>query len=83
MDNIQLNLPAPPIDNLTLDVTNSIRRAQFSSQTGWTYWLERSANLTDWSQSAGPTSGTSSTLSLSDNTTGPSSLFYRVRAERQ
>lgn len=82
VDNLQLNLPAPPIANLTLEVTHSLRRARFLSQSGWTYWLERSANLTDWSQVAGPMPGNGSTLSLSDNATGPSSLFYRVRAER-
>lgn len=82
VDNIQLNFPAPPIASLTLEVINSTRRARFFSQSGWTYWLERSATMTEWTQVAGPIPGNSSTLSLSDNATGESSFFYKVRAAR-
>ena len=82
VDNVQLNLPAPPITSLTLEIINSIRRARFLSQPGCTYWLERSATMSEWSPVAGPISGNGSTLSLSDNTIGESSFFYRVRAER-
>jgi len=82
VDNIQLNLPAPPIASLTLEVINSIHRARFLSQPGWTYWLERSATMTEWSPGAGPVPGNGSTLSLTDNAPDASSFFYRVRAER-
>lgn len=83
VDNIQLNFPAPPIASLTLEVINSIRRARFLGQPGWTYWLERSATLTEWSQVAGPVQGNGSSLTLTDNTPSLSAHFYRVRAERQ
>ena len=82
VDNIQLNLPAPPIASLKLDITDSLRRARFLSQSNWTYWLERSATMTGWSQVAGPVQGTGSTLSLTDNASSETSFFYRVRAER-
>ena len=83
VDNIQLHFPAPPIASLTLEVINSIHRARFLSQPGWNYWLERSVTITEWSPVAGPIPGDGSSLTLTDNAPSASSLFYRVRAERQ
>ena len=82
VDNIQLNLPAPPIASLKLDITDSLRRARFLSQSNWSYWLERSATMTGWAPVAGPVQGTGSTLALTDNASSETSFFYRVRAER-
>ena len=82
VDNVQINVPQPPISNLRLSFTNSAWRTQFTSATNWTYTLERSTDLVAWSVASPATAGTGTVLSLPDNNPPSTNSFYRVRADR-
>jgi hypothetical protein len=82
VDNVQITVPWPPVSNLRLSQSGRTWRADFISQTNWTYVLERSEDLLSWTAASSAVAGNGMTLSLQDAGEPASKGFYRVRAER-
>jgi hypothetical protein len=82
VDNVQLTIARRPVSNLRLLSANGMWSVQFTSAANWTYTLERSGNLADWTPASLLTTGTGKTLSLEDTNAATAKSFYRVRAER-
>lgn len=78
VDEIRLELPAAPIERLTLVGEGEVRCATLK---GWRYTLEASGDLRNWSAVAAE-AGTGDVLSLFDQRDAVfREQFYRVRAE--
>jgi hypothetical protein len=79
-------LPAPEITALVKNFAGGFQagqwQAQFVSCTNWTYALERSTNLLDWTAVTNGAAGNGGNLNLSDPAPPAGQAYYRVRAER-
>jgi hypothetical protein len=82
IDNFVVNLPAPPILNLTGAFSNGAWEAQFCSRTNWLYALERTANFQCWTVVSPVTPGNGTNLFLQDTNPPAGKAFYRVSASR-
>jgi hypothetical protein len=80
LDNITLVVPAPPVSMFAGQLTGGQWRAQFKSRTNWTYSLERSVDLSAWTNASASASGKDSDLSLWDTNPPASGAHYRVKA---
>jgi hypothetical protein len=80
VDNITVELPEPPIGNITMIGLGSVR---FASQVGWRYSLEASNDLQAWGRLTSA-AGLGGDLVLSDPRDAIfERQFYRVRAEAE
>jgi hypothetical protein len=80
IDNITLTLPPNPVNNLAMVRSNGAWRAQFNSQTNWSYALERTIDARSWTVVSATNQGTGTTMTFQDtNAPGPNA-FYRVTA---
>ena len=82
VDDVQLNLPAPPVTALRLRFIQSLWNAEFVSRTQWVYQLERTTDLLVWTPTSRVLGGTGAVLTLTDTNLSAANIFYRVRAER-
>jgi hypothetical protein len=82
VDNVTLVVPSPPAGNLRLGRNDSTWHVELESLTNWSYTLERSSTLRDWSGSSAATPGNGGRLRLIDFNNPVAVMFYRVRAER-
>ena len=83
IDNIQINVPPPPVQNIAGHFTNGVWEVTFQSRTNWGYTLERTANLQSWTSASSLAPGTGELLQLQDPAPAAQSASYRVRAQRQ
>ena len=83
IDNVVVTTPAPPLERLAIRVTNGLARVQFAGRANWSYTLQRSADLTNFSSVQTVNSPASTTIILDDAfSAAVSNRFYRVRADR-
>lgn len=75
--------PPPPVTYLSSSITNSIWQAQFWSRTNWTYTLQISPDLQNWSPVASASTSTNGLMTLQDTNLPSQSRFYRVSATPQ
>jgi hypothetical protein len=81
VDNITLTVPAPPIQQLALNLVSNQWQISFISRTNWLYALQRTTDLLNWSGVA-TAAGTGSSLILADTQSSSDHAFYRVTASR-
>ncbi|HEX9047262.1 MAG TPA: hypothetical protein VF988_09570, partial [Verrucomicrobiae bacterium] len=79
VDNFVATLP-PPSRNLACAFNGSHAQVNFATFTNWTYTLQRSTDMVNWSDASAPVSGTGGTMTLSDTNAPSPQAFYRVRA---
>jgi hypothetical protein len=83
IDNVEITLPSPPIESITLALTNGSQAAvHFESSAGWNYMLERSSTFTNWSPASAECAGSGGMMTLIDTTPPMSRAFYRIRAQQ-
>jgi hypothetical protein len=82
IDNVLLDVPPSPVQNLQESFTGGSSQVQFVSRTNWVYTLERTINLRDWTDASVTSIGTGADLFLQDTNPAGANMFYRVRAER-
>jgi len=82
VDNFVVNLPPPPVQNLTGAFSNDLWQAQFFGRSNWLYTLERTTNFISWTEVSAAASGNGTNLFLQDTTAPRDNGFYRVRAAR-
>jgi len=82
VDNMAVNPPPLPIQNLTGGFSNQVWQAQFLSRSNWVYTLERTTDFVSWTTAAVPQPGNGTDLVLQDSNAPVANAFYRVRAER-
>jgi hypothetical protein len=82
IDNLFVQLPPPPVNNLVGAHEDNVYRTTFSARTGWSYALERSTNLTNWTVAATQTASQTGPLTLEDPAPPAELGFYRVSASR-
>lgn len=84
LDNVQLNLPPPPLGRLNITISDNLATISFAARAGWAYQLEFSDDLNLWKPGASGVVATDGNLSLDDAvplaSTGRS---YRVTATLQ
>jgi hypothetical protein len=81
VDNFVVSLPPPAVQNLGGSIQGGQWQAQFLSRTNWTYTLERTADLQNWSAAASVAGNGTNTV-IADPATPPDKAFYRIRADR-
>lgn len=82
IDNVQLNLPAPPLREISGRFAASRWMVSFAARAGWHYTLERSSDLLDWISVTSTRAAATSQLELTDPEPPSESAHYRVRAAR-
>jgi hypothetical protein len=82
IDNITFTVPDSPVAGLTGRIFNGQYQARFGSLPNWVYFLERSSDLTAWTQLPGSVAGTGGIVQLVDNAPPGNGSFYRVKAVR-
>jgi hypothetical protein len=83
MDNIVINTPPPPVQDLRASFRQGQWQATFSGRTNWSYILESTEDFRSWNPVTAPASATSSQLTLKDSSgTSGRSRFYRIKAQR-
>jgi hypothetical protein len=69
--------------NLTGEIENGTWTVSFISLRGWSYSLESSTDLRQWTAGADPVSGTGDALQISPPIQPGATRFFRVSAARQ
>jgi hypothetical protein len=83
VDNIQVDLPPPPVQNLVGRFDQDTWIVRFHARTNWLYSLERTTDWRGWEAVGLPSWATRPWLELEDRTAPRlPAAFYRVRAER-
>jgi hypothetical protein len=84
VDAIEVSVPEPPLQQITVKRVNSYWEVQFASRTNWLYWLERTADLRDWASASPSVPGHGGVMTLRDTegAAGQVAAFYRVKANR-
>jgi hypothetical protein len=83
IDNVVVTTPAPPLEPLAIRISNGLARVQFAGRTNWSYTLQRSADLTNFTSVQTVSTPASTNVVLEDAfATGVTNRFYRVRADR-
>jgi hypothetical protein len=82
VDNIYVQLPSPPVDQLVGLINGDTYQITFTAKAGWTYSLERSTDLAQWATATNHSATTSATLTLTDPSPPAQQAFYRVSASR-
>jgi hypothetical protein len=82
LDNVRIELPAPPVDQLSVHKLSGQWVTEFRARTNWVYTLERSTGWPTWSAASAPTPGREAALVLADTNPPATAAWYRIRAER-
>ena len=82
IDNIYVQLPPPPVDQLAGGIEGDTFQVTFAAKAGWTYSLERSTDLAQWTPATTHSATTSGTVTLTDPSPPTRQAFYRVGASR-
>jgi hypothetical protein len=82
VDNLFVQLPRPPVDELVGVPHAEGYEVTFSARGGWSYALERSTDLEEWTIAATHTPSTHGSVTLADTAPPVHQAFYRVRASR-
>lgn len=82
IDNITLTVPDPPVFSVTLQPSTEGWVCSFPGSRAWTYTLEASDRLAEWTDRSGPIPGDNQELRIPDPEPAPGARFYRVRADR-
>jgi len=82
VDNFSIVTPPPPVENLVGGFAGAHWQAQFTSRPDWLYTLERTSDLTTWTNILSAILGTGSTLTLTETKPPATRAFYRVKANR-
>lgn len=82
IDNLTVTTPGPPVANLTARVTSGLYRIQFTGRTNWSYALERSADLRNFTVVQSLNFPATTNLTLEDAMAPCTNRFYRIRADR-
>ncbi len=82
VDDLIVNLPPPPVQNLSGSFSADRWQVQFMSRSNWLYTLERTADFTSWRPASISVRGNATNLILQETNAPPDKAFYRVRAER-
>jgi hypothetical protein len=82
VDNVQITMPPPPVQTLTVSFPQSKATLSFFGQTNWLYTLQRSIDLTAWTSSTPPLPGHAGIVSVTDTNQIAVNVFYRIVAER-
>jgi hypothetical protein len=80
--NIVVNMPPPPVQNLTGAFSNRVWQVEFFSHSNWLYTLERTANFQGWTNVSPATPGNGTNLFLQDTNPPADKAFYSVSANR-
>jgi hypothetical protein len=81
VDNITVTLP-PVVRNFSGEFTNHLWQVQFNTYSNWLYTLQRSTDLTSWSDASASFPGNGDAMSLSDTNALANQAFYRIRAQQ-
>ena len=82
VDNLRLEFPANPVQELKGELRNGTWSVQFQTRTKWNYQLEATENFTIWTPIGIPLSGTGGPLKLEEtNTLAFGARFYRINAQ--
>ena len=76
-----LAVTPPPVTDLAFRLMGRVPEAQFTSAPFWSYRLERTGDLVNWTSLPGATAGTGGLLQLQDPNAPATPAFYRVRAD--
>lgn len=83
IDNVIVAVPPPPIRGMQGTLTPDGWSSTLVGRDGWTYQLERSGQLTDWTPAGLEIQGSDGMLTLVDpDPPATGNAFYRVRANR-
>ena len=83
VSNLVVTVPPPPVQNLAGNFSGGQWQVNFLGQNKWTYALESSTNLTNWTQiNAQNSTNANAVLTLVDTNAPAASAFYRIRAAR-
>src|SRR5207245_6323391 len=82
IDNVAINVPPPPIQDMTGRFLANVWQVSFLSRTNWIYTLERGSDFQTWSAVSLGASGNGGSLVLQDTNMAGVKVFYRVRAEK-
>lgn len=80
--NIAVTVPPPPVQDLAAALTNGAWLVQFNDRTNWLYTLQRSTDLSSWSDISDAIPGATNLLSVTDTNAPADKAFYRIRATR-
>jgi hypothetical protein len=83
VDNLRLQFPSGPIQELNGGFQNANWSARFLTRTNWNYQFEATEDFKVWTVIGHPTSGTGGQLQLQEtNSSGFGARFYRINAQR-
>ena len=82
VDNVVINIPPPPVQNLTGVFSNGLWVAQFISRSNWIYSLKRSADFLWWTDASPAQAGNGAELKLFDINPPVPRAWYRVLADK-
>jgi hypothetical protein len=82
VDKVVLQIPAPPVQDLVLTLTNQMWQVSFFTRTNWVYCLERSTDLNTWSTASAVRPGTGARIYWQETNALALQAFYRVLAAR-
>ncbi len=83
VSNLVVTVPPPPVQNLAVVFSGGQWRVNFLCQNKWSYALEASTNLINWTQINSQNSTNANVpLTLTDTNTPGRKAFYRIRADR-
>ena len=81
--NMMVTAPQPPVTYASGNLTNGDWQAQFGGRTNWTYTLQASPDLRNWSPVTPATAGVNGLMTLLDTNVMTQRRFYRVSAMPQ
>ena len=83
IDNVLVKTPPPPVQAFTGVFENGTWAVSFLSLLGWSYSLESSTDLRQWTGGPNRVSGTSDLLKISLMTPSDQRRFFRINAAPQ
>jgi hypothetical protein len=82
IDNIHVQLPPPPVDQLVGSIEGDTYQVTFAAKAGWNYALDRSTDLAQWTTVTTHSATITETVTLMDPSPPTQQAFYRVGASR-
>ena len=79
--NFVVSFPAPPVPLVAAGFTNGVWQAKVNTRTNWTYTLQSSTDLQNWTDISSA-AGNGTNLFLQDTNPSAANAFYRVKADR-
>jgi hypothetical protein len=83
IDNLQITTPPPPVRDFQGALEAGTWVASFLSLSGWSYTLESSLNLRQWTAAPNAVLGTGERLNVSSPTPPGGTRFFRLNAQPQ